>query len=411
MKVVNAHKTRELLHTNMNRGLSLYSILPVDDVYHTIIDFLSPKELYNLTLSSGQSCKLKLSLVIRVCLLRGNKNTKVSLERIYSNVLSNSIHVPSAGRLLFLLTSNTCECCNTKQVNLVSCHGLLLCLSCKQRQTAQIEMKSPKLLKSNIQINDIMAHPDVNTMVHHFIREAPYNWEANRLPVYYMLTKPCFDMKQCNIGPIITKQHLDDMLQLTSYTEVESYIESRKPNQADSRLEFISAMTLHREECFDLQQQKGNLRTLSVRKYRVKKFQNVQTAIALIRRYIPDNLKYALNYHICTSFPVSVASGATYICRYIPRSPRVMYPYYAILGSVQVNDVRVMLDEGPSNGKVFIRMRCGQVRRITQPLVNRPTNFNDGTNNKHQHRLLCMAREICMYFGALMDDEYPATWN
>ena len=387
--------------------VTLPSLLEVSDAFQQIVGYLKPREFYNLTLSSKaihRSSKLTLSLVIQVCLLCGNKHTKVSLERIYSKVLSNAIHVPSARRLLFLLASNTCECCGVKKVNFVSDYGILLCLSCKKAHTTQIDIKSPKLLKSNVEINDLMAHPGVYSMVHHFVREAPYNYESNRLPVCYMLSEPCFDMKQRNIGPVMTTLHLNEMLQLPSYIAVESYVEYHKPNQINDRLEFINAMMLHREKCLILQQQKENLRILSVKRYRLNKFKNTHEAIALLRRNIPDGLKFALNYRTCTSF--FVRDG---VSRY--SGPQVMHPYYSIIGSVQIDNVRVMLNEGPPNGKVFIRIMNGNVRRIVQPLIKRPTNFNDGTNVRHQERLLCLAREICMYFGAATDAEYPATWN
>ena len=384
---------------------TLPSLLKVGDVFQQIVGYLKPREFYNLTLSSKaihHSSRLTLSLVIQVCLLCGNKHTKVSLERIYSKVLSRAIHVPSARRLLFLLASNTCECCGVKRVNLVSDYGILLCLSCKQARTTQVDVKSPKLLKSNVEINDLMAHPDIYSMVHHFTREAPYNYESNRLPVCYMLTNPCFDMKQCNIGPVMTSLHLNEMLQLPSYSAVESYIKSHKPNQTNDRLEFINAMTMHREECFILQQQKENLRILSVKRYRLNKFKNTYEALDLLLGNIPDCLKFVLNYRTRASFFVRHGRFS---------GPQVMHPYYSLHGSVQVDNVRVMLDEGPPNGKVFIHVMNANIRRIIQPLSKRPTNFNDGTNAKHQERLLCLAREICMYFGAATDTEYPATWN
>jgi len=224
-----------------------------------------------------------------------------------------------------------------------------------------------------------------------------------------MMIKPCFDMKKCNIGPVITSLHLKEMLHLPNYSTVELYIKDREPDQADIRLEFIDAMTMHRQKCFVIKQKEENDRISSVRKYRLNKFQNVQTAIALLRRNIPDGLKYVLNFQICTTFQVSVSSGVTYICRYVPRSSRSTYPYYSILGSVRVNDVKVMLDEGPPNGKVFIRIMNASIRQIVQPLVNCPSKFNIQTSTKHQERLLGLAREICMFMGA--EHEENVVWN
>jgi len=165
-------------------------------------------------------------------------------------------------------------------------------------------MKPAKLLKSKIEMNDIIQHQDVNLLLHHFVKEQPYTgYVSRRLQVYYVLNEPFFDKNNNRVGPIITNSQLSEMLNLSSYQAVEKYIETNKPNQSQARRMFIQAMTLHREKCFEVIEKREKEQVSKVKMHRFKKYINTTQAIALLLERIPDHLKYKLDYNVRPSFP------------------------------------------------------------------------------------------------------------
>ena len=108
---------------------SAFSIFATDDIYQEIVEYLNPKDLYNFTLSYTSlrdTPLLTTSIVIKNTLLNGNKHIKTRIERVYAQILSNTIFIPTPIRLLSLLTMEHCECCNIRPVNLLSLITALL---------------------------------------------------------------------------------------------------------------------------------------------------------------------------------------------------------------------------------------------------------------------------------------------
>jgi len=387
---------------------SVFLVFETNDIYQNVVEYLNPEDLRNFTLSytsMRDSPLLTTSIVIKNTLLNGNKHTKTRIERIYAQILSNTIFIPTPIRLLSLLTMKHCEFCHTRLVNFISDYGLALCLPCKKEHTTCIETKPAKLLKTKIEMNDIIQHQDVNLFPHHFIYKEPYYNRrfAKPLPVYYVLNKPFYDKNNDRVGPIITNIELNEMLHLQSYQAVEKYIETNKPEQSQARCMFIQAMTIHREKCFEVIENKEKEHISKVKMYRFKKYLNTTQAIAFLLERIPDHLKYKLDYNVRPSFPCppEVTYGQLVALRRRD-------DHYLLLTSV--DDVRKILSDGPPNAQVRIHIIDRVVARIIKPLLDSPTKFNDETKRKHRNNLHHLAQTICRYYGAREDSDFPATW-
>jgi hypothetical protein len=384
----------------------VFPIFKLYDMYQKVVEFLNPKELHNLTLSCKASRdNLTTPIVIKNALLNGNKHAKTSIERVYAQVLANTILVPTAIRLLSLLTMKYCECCNIKAINFVSDYGLALCLSCKKEHTSRIEMKPAKLLRSELEMNDIIQHKDVNLILHHFVKEQPnLGYYSRRIPVYYVLDRPFFDENNKRVGPTITKSHLNEMLNLSCYHAVEKYIKNNKTTQTRARRKFIHAMTLNRESCYTISQIKENNKIVKAKRYRYNKYINTRQAIAFLLERIPENIRYKLDYRVHLSFPGPPALTRPQLV------PLHRSNHHYLLLACDEDNVRAILAEGPPDGKVYINIVDRVVDRIVKPLLCCPTKFNDETKTRHEENLHQLAQTICRYYGARGDNDFPATW-
>lgn len=391
---------------------SVFPIFEINDTYQKVVEYLNPKELHNFTLSYGTSLRdrplLTYSVVMKNALLNGNKYTKIRIERIYAQVLANTILIPKPTRLLRLLAENHCECCSTRKVNLISDYGLVLCLACKKELTSRVDMKPAKLLKSMIEMNDIIQHPDVNLVLHHFMKEQPYTGSVSRrLAVYYALNESFFDENNDRVGPITTISQLNEMTNLPDYQSVEQYIEANKPNQSQARQEFIHAMSLHRERCHKLNEKKTKEQIMKVKKYRFNKYMNTKQAIALLLERIPDNLRHKLEYSVHFSF--SCPPELTRHPQMVPLNP---FEYLLLADTTEghTDGVHAILTEGPPDGYVHVRIRHRLVERVIKPLLDCPTKYNDETKWRHRANLHHLAQVICKHYKSPGENEYPSTW-
>ena len=358
------------------------SILQISDVFKTVVDYITPKDLLNLT----RSCKalynnplLTLSTVINVSLMNGNKNTKVAIERIYHQILSKRIHVPTERRLLYLVTTERCEFCHINKVNLISPYGLAFCIQCKRRHTKEIVLKPEKMLNLPIEINDIIELPSVFSILHHFKNDFPFQ----RVPVFYVLEKPCYDHNKNRIGSIITRKHLNEMLELQDLNKVENYIKKHHPNQSKPRSDFILAMKQIREQSFAKNQQREANLILSRKMFRIKKYNNIVDALSFLRGMIPVRYHWRLAF-VCLS--------------------------RRCLNGTHNLSVHERILQGPRDANIIVHVIDPEVRNIVKPLLGAPSRFNDETNTKHQAKLHDLACLLCKLFGARGEDEYPATW-
>lgn len=388
-----------------NNTSSIFLLFEDENMYQNVVEYLNPTELYTFTLSYASVCDgpiLTTYTVVKNALFNGNKHIKTRMERIYAQVIANTIFIPKPIRLLSLLTMKYCECCNMQPINFVTDYGLALCLPCKKENTSRIEMKATKLLRSKIEINDIIQNQKVNLVPHHCVKEQPnLGYYSRRLLVYYVLNEPFFDENNNRVGPIITHKQLSEMLNLPSYEAVEKYIEDNSPDQSQARCMFIQAMTLLREKVFDINEKKALERSVNVKRFRFKRFLNTTQAIALLLKRIPEHLRFKLDYRIQFSF-----------YRQNDEARRAKMDGLRVLANAAESPaaaVQAVLNHGPPDGVVSIWIRCNRTAGIIKPLLSCPTKYNDETKKSHRANLLELARMICKHFKAPYDSEFPAT--
>jgi hypothetical protein len=104
--------------------------LPLDALA-LVMEFLSPRQLYNLAFS----CKILMNavntkLIVKAALIHGG-HAKHTVDELHELMTNNAIHIPSPLRLLRLTNGKRCEFCFRNQVNFVRPGlGVFACWDC-----------------------------------------------------------------------------------------------------------------------------------------------------------------------------------------------------------------------------------------------------------------------------------------
>lgn len=349
----------------------LPSIMQIGEVYQRVVDYLTPLELYNLTntchmMHANQN--LDVMTVVKVALFNGNTYTKTTIENIYHQLLSNAIFMPSIHRLLLLTVIKSCELCRNNKIHYVTNFGLAFCITCRQSKTISCYMKPPRKLLRSVEINDLLQHPSVLSITHHFERETSHKFSPKH-PVSYVLEKPAFDGNRNQIGPVITNRDLNFMLTLPNYKRVEDYISSQQPASL-CRDDFINAVNMYREVSYIARVRRKMKNCDQWKTYRKKKLKNALQALVNLMEYIPPGITYYFRHRI----------NETYLG----------YKY--------------------ASNEVCIQMYNAFVRHKLRPLLRSPSRYLTTSPRNNEQKLLDLARIICRHFSARPNQYYAATW-
>lgn len=351
-------------------------VMGIGGVYQGVVDYLTPIDLYNLT----NTCKdmhsnsnLNVKTIVKVALLNGNKHTKTTIEHIYHQLLPKAIFTPSVHRLLLLTVIRSCELCGNNKIQYVTNFGLAFCNDCRKLKTTSCHMKPPKRLQTKVEINDLLQHPNVLSIVHHFERESCHQFSPKQ-PVSFVLKKPAFSGKHERIGPIITDKDLNAMLKLSNYKLVENYISVHQPpshsQNFNDRNDFINAVNTYREVSYRAQTLRGTKNREAWKTYRMKKIQNALQALENLMEFIPPDL-----------------NNNTYFGHSVDHFYR---------------------DYQRCSYRVCIYMNNPFVRNKLRPLLRAPSRYLTITQKNHEE-LLHLARILCRHFSALRNPQYAAT--
>ena len=358
------------LHTQPASS-DLLSVMQIGEIFQGVTSFLKPTELYNLTNTCHtmhDNHYLDVTTVVKVALFNGNKWTRTTIENIYHQLLSNAIFMPSIHRLLLLTVIKSCEFCGNNKIHYVSNFCLAFCNTCRQHKTISCYMKPPGQLRRSVEINDLLQHPSVLSIVHHLENETGHKFSPKH-QVSYVLKKPAFDGNHERIGPAITNEDLNTMLTLPNYEHVENYILDQQPLSSQNRDDFISAVNMYRTSSYDHAQTK--IRNREVWKaYRKKKLQNAIQALKNLMEFIPPELHHHFGNHVDHFYQ----------------------------------------DYEHCSYRVCIHMDNAFITNRLRPLLRAPSRYLTITQKNHKQDLLDLAIILCRHFSALPNPRYAATW-
>mmetsp|Transcript_35725 Transcript_35725/g.86453 ORF Transcript_35725/g.86453 Transcript_35725/m.86453 type:complete len:571 (-) Transcript_35725:2069-3781(-) len=192
--------------------------LPLDALC-LVMEFLSPRQLYNLAFS----CKtlrgfITTPLVVRSALIHGG-HAKQTMKELYDLMSEQSMHAPSPLRLLRLVNGKRCEFCNTCQVHHVRPElGVFACRTCRAEQDLTILWTPTWEYFRNRNMNkylSIFAHPQIAS-----------NWKSGSGA--YMWAKHRRLSNGEIIGPLATFEDIHRIFQYIREDDgtIDAYIEN-----------------------------------------------------------------------------------------------------------------------------------------------------------------------------------------
>ena len=119
----------------MMPGFVVETIFQVEDLILTIIEFLTPQDLYNMFRSSTailHNPSITMWIIVKLGLLNGTIWHKNTIENLYHNIIADSIHMFTKLRLLFLLSNKNCENCGQRKIKYVSEWSVAYCWACRR---------------------------------------------------------------------------------------------------------------------------------------------------------------------------------------------------------------------------------------------------------------------------------------
>ena len=213
------------------------------DILPLVTDYLTPRDLYNVTFASNQIAPaIKQEDVIRNALCNGNIYMKTTIENLYELTLHGKIFLPSTKRLTRLINAKRCELCNTNKIRQIrQGYGIAICFSCLRGDgdityTSELLMEAAHNRRINIGSYEIVYHPRVSTVAHgywgrHHRQTGHYytNTRHTKIPYgerHFIWDHPLLDQQGriIQIGPIVTKQHVSKMMTFKRIDELNSYI-------------------------------------------------------------------------------------------------------------------------------------------------------------------------------------------
>lgn len=196
--------------------------LPLDAL-GLVMEFLSPRQLYNLSFC----CKtlrgfITTKIVVRSALIHGG-HAKKTMTELYELMSTRAIHVPSPLRLLRLVNGKRCEFCCSKAVHHVRAKlGVFSCGTCTSADLTKPWRYSWMRLQENRErYSKIFCHPQV---VSNPYVAGTYVWTKHKRVSGEM------------IGPLASFEDIDQASEYTSQVNqtIDSYIQNTLLTPSDT---------------------------------------------------------------------------------------------------------------------------------------------------------------------------------
>lgn len=269
-------------------------VISIDGLYQKIVEHLSPLDLYHLTNSCAtlfNTPLLSLDVIVKCALLNGDSSTKTTIENIYHQVIANSIHMPSPHRLLRLLCQKSCEICNRRNsIRYTGHYCISMCFNCTIERTLSCRTIPQRMLKSNVDINELLQDPRILTKIQKLSHET-YHKRSPYVTTHYILDIPVVDRLGHPIGPIFTSIDLPRFLALANHQEVDTYIKNRTPQCLETRNAFIHAVAKYRPLYYKHMKDRQTKAQEAQRKAREKKLQNACFVLDCLIESMPLELQ------------------------------------------------------------------------------------------------------------------------
>jgi len=194
------------------------------DALGIVMEFLAPKELYNLAFSSNLLLeKLTTRMVVRSAMISGG-HARTTMNELYPLMKAGSIHSPSPARLLRLVNGKKCEACHREKVNHVRPgYGVFICWDCTTKRFTKAVKTSWVRVARSARYQDILENQ--KRVVAH--GQNNYTWKLR-------LKKK--DGEEC--GPLVTFDDIERMAR-ESTLSVEQMLNHLPP--MDEYMEFVRA--------------------------------------------------------------------------------------------------------------------------------------------------------------------------